>query len=109
MATRSHDISVSVAPGLRGAFDGRRELTLGVPAAAGIGDVVEALLRLYPRTRALLAGDGGEPGGLYLHVALDAASARELATGEVGLPTGCRLYVFALSRPPRGGRAGGEG
>lgn len=109
MATRNHDISVSVAPGLRGAFDGRRELALGVPAAAGIGDVVEALLRLYPRTRQLLAGDGGEPGGLYLHVAMDAATARELASGTGGLPGGCRLYVFALSRPPRGGRAVVEG
>ncbi|NOJ96733.1 hypothetical protein D7W82_25420 [Corallococcus sp. CA049B] len=109
MATRTHDITVSVAPGLRGAFDGRRELSLGVPATAGIGDVVEALLRLYPRTRQLLAGDGGEAGGPYLHMALDEASARELSPGGGGMPGGCRLYVFALSRPPKGGRTGGEG
>lgn len=109
MATRTHDIAVSVAPSLRGAFDGRRELSLGVPAAAGIGDVVEALLRLYPRTRQLLAGDSGEPGSLYLHVAMDEATARELSPGAGGMASGCRLYVFALSRPPRGGRTGGEG
>jgi hypothetical protein len=109
VTARTHDISVSVAPSLRAAFDGRRELTLGVPASAGVGDVVEALLRLYPRTQKLLAGDGGEPGGLTLHVALDEASARELAPGGGGMSGGCRLYVFALSRPPKGGRTGGEG
>ncbi|MFB1481416.1 hypothetical protein [Corallococcus sp. RDP092CA] len=109
MASRTHDISVSVAPGLRGAFDGRRELSLGVPATADVGDVVEALLRLYPRTQKLLAGDGGEAGGPYLHLAMDEASARELSPGGGGMAGGCRLYVFALSRPPRGGRTGGEG
>jgi hypothetical protein len=109
VASRTHDISVSVAPVLRSAFDGRRELTLGVPAAAGVGDVVEALLRLYPRTQKFLAGDGGEPGAPTLHFAMDEASARELVPGGGGMPGNCRLYVFALSRPPKGGRTGGEG
>jgi hypothetical protein len=99
-----------VAPGLRGAFEGRRELSLGMPAHSDVGDVVETLLRLYPRARQYVAGDReGASQGPYLHVALDERSARELARGGGGLSAGLKLYVFALSRSPQGWRAGVEG
>jgi hypothetical protein len=97
---RALDITVVVAPSLRAAFEGRLIVTLGVPASATMGDVLESLLRLYPRTQSLLAGDRGAPGGRYLHVALDEHSSRELARGRRGLAAGHKVFLFALSRPP---------
>jgi hypothetical protein len=106
---RALDITVVVAPSLRAAFDGRLSVTLGVPATANMGDVVESLLRLYPRTQTLLAGDRGTPGGRYLHVALDEHSSRELAQGRGGLAAGHKVFVFALSRPLASRRSSKEG
>ncbi len=106
---RALDITVVVAPSLRAAFDGRLTVTLGVPATSNMGDVLESLLRLYPRTQALLAGDRGAPGGRYLHVALDEHSSRELAQGGGGLAAGHKVFVFALSRPPASRQTGKEG
>lgn len=42
-------MTVVVPNVLKGAVDGRGQLTLGFPPAATVGDVVETLLRLYPR------------------------------------------------------------
>ena len=106
---RSLDITVVVAPSLKSAFEGRLVVTLGVPATANMGDVVETLLRLYPRTQALLAGDRGAPGGRYLHVAMDEHSSRNLALGGGGLAAGHKVFVFALSRPPASRQPGLEG
>ncbi len=99
-----------VAPALRGAFEGRRELSLGMPAHSDVGDVLETLLRLYPRARQYVAGDrGGWSSGTYLHVALDERASVDLARGGGGMSAGLKLYVFALSRSPQGWRAGVEG
>jgi hypothetical protein len=106
---RTHDVTVVIAPALRGAFEGRREVSLGVPLSAGIGDVVETLLRLYPRARKLVAAEQGGNGGLYLHLAMDEQSAWDLARGGGGLSSGRKLYAFALSRASPGGRAGVQG
>jgi hypothetical protein len=103
------DITVVVAPPLRNAFEGRARVTLGLPATADIGDVVETLLRLYPRTRSLLAGDGGLPGGRYMHLVLDGSASPEEAPSRTGLAPGHRVFVFALSRPPASNRADLEG
>lgn len=103
------DISVVVSPVLRMVFEGRREISLGVPAAAGVGDVLETLLTLYPQARHLLLAGDGRQGGRYLHMALDEHSSQELARGGGGLSAGRRLYLFALSRPTAGKRAGLEG
>lgn len=105
---RTFDVQVVVAPALRPAFEGRREIRLGVPSAASVGDVLETLLRLYPKTRLLLAGDR-RLSGRYLHVALDEHASYELAQGGGGLSAGQRLYLFALSRPPPGRQPGLEG
>jgi hypothetical protein len=105
---RNFDVSVVVSPVLRMVFEGRREISLGVPAAAGVGDVLETLLTLYPQAYLLLAGDRRQ-GGRYLHVALDEHASWELARGGGGLSAGQRLYLFALTRPPAGRRAGLEG
>ncbi|MBN1204965.1 MAG: hypothetical protein JXB05_08575 [Myxococcaceae bacterium] len=101
---RALDIIVEVAPPLRNAFEGRSQVSLGVPATAELGDVMESLLRLYPRTRAFLAGDHGGTSGRYMHVALGAP----LGSGQ-GLARGHKLFVFALSRSPASRRTRLEG
>ncbi|MCP3138389.1 hypothetical protein [Pyxidicoccus xibeiensis] len=104
----THEVTVVVAPALRGAFEGRRLVSLGVPDGAGVGEVLESLFKLYPRARQYLLGERGGSGP-FLHVAMDERSAEELARGGGGLSAGLKLYVFALSGPPRGRQAGGEG
>ncbi len=106
---RAFDITVVVAPPLRNAFEGRSQVSLGLPSTAELGDVVETLLRLYPRTRSLLAGDGGTPGGRYMHLVLDGSSVRDLAQERGALSAGHKVFIFALSRPPAGRRPGLEG
>jgi hypothetical protein len=102
------EVSVVVAPALRGVFEGRRELSLGLPARADLGDVLESLFKLYPRARQYLLGERGGS-GLYLHIALDERAAEELTRGGGGLSTGLKLYFFALSRAPGPRQAGFEG
>jgi hypothetical protein len=106
---RAFDITVVVAPTLRSAFEGRSQVTLGLPAAANLGDVVETLLQLYPRTRSLLAGDGGTPGGRYMHLVLEGSSLQPPAPGRGTLAAGHKIFVFALSRPLASSRPGLEG
>jgi hypothetical protein len=97
---RALDVNVVIPPPLRPLFEGRREVSLGVPGHAGVGDVLETLLSLYPRLRQHLAGDRPATGGSYVHLALDSHSLEELALGGTGLSTGRRLHLFLLSRPP---------
>jgi hypothetical protein len=106
---RALDITVVVAPPLQSAFDGRSLVTLGLPATADVGELVETLLRLYPRTRNLLAGDRGAPGGRYMQLVLDAPSLQVPAQGRGGLAAGHKVFLFALSRPPASNRAAQEG
>lgn len=108
---RALDISVVVAPPLRNAFEGRSVVSLGLPATADLGDVVETLLRLYPRTRSLLAGDRGAPGGRYMHMVVDsgASGGWEPGQGGAALAAGHKIFIFALSRPPASNQAAQEG
>jgi hypothetical protein len=106
---RALDITVVVAPPFRSAFEGRSLVSLGLPATADVGEVVETLLKLYPRTRSLLAGDRGPAGGRYMHLVLDAPPSQEPDTGRSGLAAGHKVFVFALSRPVAGNQTGLEG
>lgn len=103
---RALDVTVVVPPSLRPLFEGRREVTLGVPASTTVGEILETLLRLYPRLRQHFAGDTPVTGGLFVQLALDEASLEELASGGTGLSTGGRLILFSLSRPSPGVRPG---
>ena len=105
---RTFDVNVVVAPALRAAFEGRKEINLGVPASSGVGEVLESLFKLYPRARALLVNDRRAT-GRYMHVAVDEHAMRELAHGGGGLAAGQRVYLFALSRRPAGNQPGREG
>lgn len=98
---RPFDVTVLVAPALRTAFEGKREVTLGVPAGAGVGEVLEALLQLYPRLRTLVVTDR-DAAPRHLHLALPEATALALARGQGGLAAGQRLYLFGLGRRRQG-------
>lgn len=106
---RALDITVVVAPPLQSAFDGRSLVTLGLPSTADVGELMETLLRLYPRTRSLLAGDRGTPGGKYMQLVLDAPSLHVPVQSRAGLAAGHKVFLFALSRPPASNRPGQEG
>jgi hypothetical protein len=57
------NVTVHVAARLRGAVEGRRKLDLGLPPSANLGDLVQALLTLYPKLRAHLTGERPERPG----------------------------------------------
>jgi hypothetical protein len=48
-------VTVLVPASLRSALDGKRRVELGVPAGAGVGDVLQALLTLYPKLAQVVA------------------------------------------------------
>ena len=65
---------------LRNAVEGRRKLNLGLPPSADLGDLVQALLTLYPKLRAHVAHERQErPGGqqkMQMNVISDARMRR---------------------------------
>jgi hypothetical protein len=105
---RAWEVTVVVAPALRGAFEGRREVNLGLPADAGVGDVLESLFQLYPRAWQYMLSERRSV-NLSLHIALDERASEVLARGGGGLSADLKLYFFALSRTPGVRQAGGEG
>ena len=51
------NVTVLVPSTLRAAVDGKHKLDLGVPAGAGVGEVLQTLLTLYPKLRAAMANE----------------------------------------------------
>jgi hypothetical protein len=94
---RPLDISIVIPPALRPLFEGRREVSLGMPAGSGVVDVVATLLALYPRLQGQLASD--REARRHVVLALEESATRELARGGGGLESGGRLYLFALGSP----------
>ena len=56
-------VTVHVPGPLRNAVEGRRKLNLGLPPSADLGDLVQALLTLYPKLRAHVAQERQERAG----------------------------------------------
>lgn len=54
------NVTVHVASALVPAFEGRRQVSLGLPPSADVGDLVQALLALYPRLGQHLIDDRRE-------------------------------------------------
>jgi len=48
------NVTVLVPSTLRAAVDGKHKLDLGVPAGAGVGEVLQTLFTLYPKLRSAL-------------------------------------------------------
>lgn len=51
------NVTVLVPSTLRSAVDGKQKLDLGVPAGAGVGEVLQTLLTLYPKLRSAMASE----------------------------------------------------
>jgi hypothetical protein len=51
------NVTVLIPSTLRAAVDGKHKLDLGVPAGAGVGEVLQTLLTLYPKLRGAMASD----------------------------------------------------
>ena len=68
------NVTVLIPPTLRAAVDGKHKLDLGVPAGAGVGEVLQTLLTLYPKLRGALASET-RPGRIALIVLLVTSSA----------------------------------
>lgn len=97
-------ITVHVADTVRGAVEGRRKLELGLPSTANVGELMETLVRLYPRLQILWASERKEsPQGLHLLLAERAIL--DLARRGSGLRDGDRVYLASpglrLPRPSR--------
>ncbi len=58
------NVTVVVAATLAPVMDGRRKLELGLPPSATVGDLMETLLKLYPRLAQHMANErkAGRPG-----------------------------------------------
>ena len=102
----SHPLNVTVVvpPTLRGAMDGRKQVQLGVPPHADVGDVLETLLKLYPKLMHHVASDRKVVTST-LTLFLGEQGAQDLASRRTGLREGTRLYLSAgVPKPkqPRG-------
>ncbi|MDQ3264093.1 MAG: hypothetical protein M3Y59_10585 [Myxococcota bacterium] len=89
-------ITVHVAETIRPAVDGRRQLSLGVPSTAGVGDVMESLFKLYPRLWQHVASErrGAQQG---LRLVMGSPAVKDQHGGLGTLQQGTRMYLMAAS------------
>lgn len=87
------NVTIIVSEALRSALEGRRKVELGVPKTADIGDVLQALLALYPKLGAHVPSER-RPVRQYLNVvAQGTAPSGVLREGET-------VYLFGSPVPP---------
>ncbi|MBI3185686.1 MAG: hypothetical protein HYZ28_26405 [Myxococcales bacterium] len=87
------NVTVVVPQALRPVFDGRRRIELGVPRGADLGDVLQALLVLYPKLAQHLPSER-KPVRQHLNLVFSDS----------------RLYLFASNGgPPAPARSPGRG
>jgi hypothetical protein len=82
------NVTVLVPATLRSAVDGKHKLDLGVPAGAGVGEVLQTLLTLYPKLRAAMASET-RPRRQQLTVVVEPRSSLR------GAREGVRVWLFA--------------
>jgi hypothetical protein len=75
------NVTVLVARSLRGTVEGRVEIELGLPATAGMGEVLEVLLKLYPKLAVKMINDRRPQAGVHFFIG--------------NLVPGTRLYLLA--------------
>ena len=93
------NVTVLVPSTLRSAVDGKHKLDLGVPAGAGVGEVLQTLLTLYPKLRSALASET-RPRRQQLTVVFEPRPALR------GAREGVRVWLFA---PPGSAESAGAG
>lgn len=82
------NVTVLVPSTLRSAVDGKQKLDLGVPAGAGVGEVLQTLLTLYPKLRSAMASET-RPRRQQLTVVVEPRSVLR------GSRDGVRVWLFA--------------
>jgi len=93
-STHPLNVTVVVPLALRPAVEGRAQLQLGVPPTADVGDVLQTLLRLYPKLTQHVASDHKVvTSAMTLYLQEDGAL--DLASRRTGLRHGARLYLSA--------------
>ena len=95
------NVTVLVPSTLRSAVDGKHKLDLGVPAGAGVGDVLQTLLTLYPKLRSAMASDTRLRKQQLTVVVEQRSVAR-------GLREGVRVWLFAAPGTTERASAGGS-
>ena len=93
------NVTVLVPSTLRAAVDGKHKLDLGVPAGAGVGEVLQTLLTLYPKLRGALASET-RPRRQQLTVVVEPRPPLR------GSREGVRVWLFA---PPGAAEPAGAG
>ena len=87
------NVTVLIPSTLRSAVDGKHKLDLGVPAGAGVGEVLQTLLTLYPKLRSAMASDTR----LRRQQLTVVVEPRSVARG---LRDGIRVWLFAAPGAP---------
>jgi molybdopterin converting factor small subunit len=82
------NVTVLVPSTLRSAVDGKHKLDLGVPAGAGVGEVLQTLFTLYPKLKTALASET-RPRRQQLTVVVEPRPALR------GAREGVRVWLFA--------------
>ena len=90
------NVTVLVPPTLRAAVDGKHKLDLGVPAGAGVGEVLQTLLTLYPKLRAAVASET-RGRRQQLSVVVEPPGVRR------GQRESVRVWLFAAQAPAQAG------
>ena len=96
------NVTVLVPPTLRAAVEGKHKLDLGVPAGAGVGEVLQTLLTLYPKLRGAVASET-RLRRQQLSVVVEPPSVRR------GLREGVRVWLFASQGAAETAGAGRSG
>ena len=93
------NVTVLIPSTLRAAVDGKHKLDLGVPAGAGVGEVLQTLLTLYPKLRGAMASDT-RPRRQQLTVVFESRPPLR------GAREGVRVWLFAAPGAPEPAGAG---
>jgi hypothetical protein len=94
LSHRRVNVTVMVPNVLRPAVDGRQSVSLGLPPSASLGDVVETLLKLYPKLHAHFSTDR-RAGSAQVHFFISEQSTVDISRGKSGLREGQKLYLYA--------------
>lgn len=84
---------------LKHLMDGRRQVELGIPSTADVGDVLQSLFSLYPKLKTAMANERRLV-RQQMSLWLDERASQELARHGLGMREGDRLYLCAPAPEP---------
>lgn len=93
------NVLVIIPRTLKHLVDGRRQVELGVPSTADVGDILQSLFALYPKLKMAMASERRLV-RQQMSLWLDERASRELAHHGLGLREGDRLFICAAKPEP---------